>query len=250
MTDGEGRPTSVIFKNPAAVEKIGFQPLAFDRMGLYADPRRASWPVAREVFDTLLGDECDEPDVVRQRRRGRRRFIRRSCPRLGRSEQDRQGTAGPTAHRSAGIRRRSRMWCMRGFSGCSRITGLDGSPFDCGRSNRWATVFSPSFPMATSAGSPPCGPAIRVPDDGTSPSVQRPRSQPPQLGVSRCRVTRAAVPPALTQFLRMSFLAVVNPGPRRPPSSRGGRVERFAPVSGAIRSTLGGKSHHVPTAAI
>jgi hypothetical protein len=48
-TDGEGRPTSVIFEDPAAVEKIGFQPLAFDRMGLYADPRRASWPVAREV---------------------------------------------------------------------------------------------------------------------------------------------------------------------------------------------------------
>ena len=49
QTDGEGRPTSAIFEDPAAVEKIGFRPLAFDRMGIYADPRRASWPVAREV---------------------------------------------------------------------------------------------------------------------------------------------------------------------------------------------------------
>lgn len=49
QTDGEGRPTGVVFKDPSAASQIGFEPLAFDRMGLYDDPRRASWPVARQV---------------------------------------------------------------------------------------------------------------------------------------------------------------------------------------------------------
>jgi hypothetical protein len=48
-TDSEDRPKTVIFEDPAAVDKIGFEPLALDRMGLYADPRRASWPVERQV---------------------------------------------------------------------------------------------------------------------------------------------------------------------------------------------------------
>jgi len=39
----------VVFKDPSAASQIGFEPLAFDRMGLYDDPRRASWPVARQV---------------------------------------------------------------------------------------------------------------------------------------------------------------------------------------------------------
>lgn len=47
--DGEGRPRAVVFQDPAAAEAIGFEPLRFDQMGLYADPRRASWPVPRHV---------------------------------------------------------------------------------------------------------------------------------------------------------------------------------------------------------
>ena len=47
--DTGGRPIRLEFKDPKAVEGIGFEPLPLDKMGVYADDRRASWPVRREV---------------------------------------------------------------------------------------------------------------------------------------------------------------------------------------------------------
>ena len=47
--DANGRPVRLEFKDPEAVAGIGFEPLPLDRMGVYADSRRASWPVEHEV---------------------------------------------------------------------------------------------------------------------------------------------------------------------------------------------------------
>lgn len=47
--DENGRPTRLDFKDPAAVEAIGFKPLPLAKMGLQADQRRASWPVHHQV---------------------------------------------------------------------------------------------------------------------------------------------------------------------------------------------------------
>ncbi len=48
-TDGLGRPTAVRFRDSQAVADVGFQPLRFDQMGVYEDPRRARWPVDHPV---------------------------------------------------------------------------------------------------------------------------------------------------------------------------------------------------------
>jgi hypothetical protein len=47
--DSAGRPRQLVFQDPAAVKAIGFEPLPLGKMGLVADPRRASWPVPRAV---------------------------------------------------------------------------------------------------------------------------------------------------------------------------------------------------------
>ena len=47
--DTDGRPLSLTFKDPAAVDSIGFASLPLAKIGLYEDVRRASWPVVHEV---------------------------------------------------------------------------------------------------------------------------------------------------------------------------------------------------------
>lgn len=37
------------FKQGGKVEALGFSPLPLRKMGVYGDPRRASWPVRHEV---------------------------------------------------------------------------------------------------------------------------------------------------------------------------------------------------------
>jgi len=49
VKDSRGKPLRIEFKDPAAVERIGFKPIPVEKIGLYADPRRASWPVKHEV---------------------------------------------------------------------------------------------------------------------------------------------------------------------------------------------------------
>ena len=44
-----GRPVRLEFKDPAAVRAMGFVPMPLEKMGLYADERRASWPVRHDV---------------------------------------------------------------------------------------------------------------------------------------------------------------------------------------------------------
>ena len=49
IKDETGKPLELRFKDPAAVKAIGFEPIPLNRIGVYADPRRASWPVRHEV---------------------------------------------------------------------------------------------------------------------------------------------------------------------------------------------------------
>lgn len=47
--DDLGRPTKLTVKDPGALARIGFEPLPLNKMGVYQDGRRASWPVFHEV---------------------------------------------------------------------------------------------------------------------------------------------------------------------------------------------------------
>lgn len=49
VRDESGRPARLEFKDPAAVSALGFAPIPVEKIGVYADPRRASWPVTHEV---------------------------------------------------------------------------------------------------------------------------------------------------------------------------------------------------------
>jgi len=44
-----GKPTELVFKDRAAVDAIDFEDLPLERIGLYEDERRASWPVHHET---------------------------------------------------------------------------------------------------------------------------------------------------------------------------------------------------------
>jgi hypothetical protein len=46
------------FKDDAAVRAIGFAPLPLEKMGLYEDERRASWPVQHEVRPVKLPESA------------------------------------------------------------------------------------------------------------------------------------------------------------------------------------------------
>ena len=52
--DAAGRPVRLEFKDPATVKAISFAPLPLEQMGLFADERRASWPVKHEVRPVKL----------------------------------------------------------------------------------------------------------------------------------------------------------------------------------------------------
>jgi len=49
IKDGSGKLVKIEFKGPAAVEKIGFQTIPVEKIGVYPDERRASWPVEHPV---------------------------------------------------------------------------------------------------------------------------------------------------------------------------------------------------------
>jgi hypothetical protein len=54
VRDAEGHPIDLEFSDPAVLEQIGFERLPLERIGLYEDPRRASWPVSHEVRPVRL----------------------------------------------------------------------------------------------------------------------------------------------------------------------------------------------------
>lgn len=54
VKDDAGRPIKLELKDPEAVRRIGFEPLPLEKIGVYADSRRASWPVRHEVRPVTL----------------------------------------------------------------------------------------------------------------------------------------------------------------------------------------------------
>ena len=48
VRDEAGRPVRIEFKDPAAVSALGFAPIPVEKIGLYQDELRASWPVRHE----------------------------------------------------------------------------------------------------------------------------------------------------------------------------------------------------------
>lgn len=57
VRDADGRPARIEFRDPAAVAAIGFAEIPVSKIGLYADPRRASWPVRHEVRPVRLPEK-------------------------------------------------------------------------------------------------------------------------------------------------------------------------------------------------
>lgn len=55
--DKWGRLLDLRFKDGAAVAAIGFEPIPVQKIGLYEDPRRASWPVVRQIDEVVLPHE-------------------------------------------------------------------------------------------------------------------------------------------------------------------------------------------------
>jgi hypothetical protein len=54
VKDNREQPIQLEFKDPKAVAEIGFEALPLEKMGLYNDDRRASWPVHHEVRAVVL----------------------------------------------------------------------------------------------------------------------------------------------------------------------------------------------------
>ena len=54
VKDASGKPLRLEFKDAAAVAQIGFTPLPVEKIGLYQDARRASWPAPHEVHPVKL----------------------------------------------------------------------------------------------------------------------------------------------------------------------------------------------------
>ena len=61
VKDDQGRPAGLKFKDPDAVAAIGFEALPLEKMGLYEDERRASWPVHHEVRPVELPETPKPP---------------------------------------------------------------------------------------------------------------------------------------------------------------------------------------------
>jgi hypothetical protein len=64
IKDGAGRPSRLEFKNPAAVAALGFRPLPLDKIGPYADERRASWPLQHTVRPVSLPTPKPKPSAA------------------------------------------------------------------------------------------------------------------------------------------------------------------------------------------
>ena len=49
-----GQPVRLAFENPKSVAEIGFETLPLEKMGVYEDERRATWPVHHEIRAVML----------------------------------------------------------------------------------------------------------------------------------------------------------------------------------------------------
>ncbi len=54
VKDDAGRLVKIDFKDPEAVKKIGFEPIPVEKIGVYRDERRASWPVENPVREVTM----------------------------------------------------------------------------------------------------------------------------------------------------------------------------------------------------
>lgn len=61
--NADGHPRRLNFKDPAAVDSIGFASLPLARMGLYEDERRASWPVVHEIRPVEFPEPLPRADL-------------------------------------------------------------------------------------------------------------------------------------------------------------------------------------------
>ncbi|MEI6732301.1 MAG: right-handed parallel beta-helix repeat-containing protein, partial [archaeon] len=61
IKDAGGKPLRLEFKDLAAVAEIGFRPIPVEKIGLYADVRRASWPVPHQVRAVKLPEGKKRP---------------------------------------------------------------------------------------------------------------------------------------------------------------------------------------------
>jgi hypothetical protein len=52
--DDSGKPIELRLKDATAAKSVGFEPIPLEKMGVYEDPRRASWPVAHQVDSISL----------------------------------------------------------------------------------------------------------------------------------------------------------------------------------------------------
>jgi hypothetical protein len=52
--DSTGKVIDIRYKDQAKLEEVGFKQIPFEKMGLYKDPRRASWPIQRTIDKVVL----------------------------------------------------------------------------------------------------------------------------------------------------------------------------------------------------
>lgn len=57
VKDSSGKPVEIRFKDPEAVKRIGFKPIPVEKIGLYPDQRRASWPAEHTVRPVKLAHD-------------------------------------------------------------------------------------------------------------------------------------------------------------------------------------------------
>jgi hypothetical protein len=65
VKDDRGNLVDIRFKDPQAVKAIGFEPIPVEKIGLYQDERRASWPVDNPI-DTIKLPDAPKPAAPRK----------------------------------------------------------------------------------------------------------------------------------------------------------------------------------------
>ena len=63
--DKNGKVLSVKYKNPKELEAVGFEAVPVEKMGLYEDPRRASWPVDNPTDEVVLPQQRRPPQAAK-----------------------------------------------------------------------------------------------------------------------------------------------------------------------------------------
>lgn len=70
--DASGKVLGISYRDEGELKAVGFEPLPVERMGLYRDSRRASWPVRHEIEEVSLPSERS---IRAERERERRKYM-------------------------------------------------------------------------------------------------------------------------------------------------------------------------------